>query len=406
MKKTPSYIIFTSIIAVILFLSNVYVSQQVVGRGTISQNDNLIEIVPNITIKPIEKDIAEKKKTRAQFTKLDEGARNISESSLSTPSLMIKRDMIIKNETRPKLKKLIQPGSHMYIPKPETIEGPNGEKGYVHDPKFLVKNPPPFQIPKDQMEDVCYAPPGEGEELKEGYESLKKIRQHIETSSASRDVKLFCAIYTYSPNSHLTDTISQTWGPRCDGMLYSSNVTDPMTGHVNMPSLGGWGFQYLGIFQRVRVMMTYLYDNFLNEYDFFHFCGDDTYMMVENMKEFLASDKVREWDEVPDQYLIAGFWINWGGGQWVPPGEFYLGGGSGYTLSRKALKAYVEGPLAHGDEFYQYLKHMGAELFPYVTQGAYMTFHNHDSTYLRRVEVHLYRNIENGCHGIIWSLAI
>lgn len=29
----------------------------------------------------------------------------------------------------------------------------------------------------------------------------------------------------------------------------------------------------------------------------------------------------------------------------MPEGEFYLAGGSGYTLSRKALKAYVEGPL-------------------------------------------------------------
>ena len=31
--------------------------------------------------------------------------------------------------------------------------------------------------------------------------------------------------------------------------------------------------------------------------------------------------------------------------QSIPEGEFYLAGGSGYTLSRKTLKAYVEGPL-------------------------------------------------------------
>lgn len=29
----------------------------------------------------------------------------------------------------------------------------------------------------------------------------------------------------------------------------------------------------------------------------------------------------------------------------MPEGRFYLAGGSGYTLSRKALKAYVEGPM-------------------------------------------------------------
>merc|ERR1712183_1188294 len=58
------------------------------------------------------------------------------------------------------------------------------------------------------------------------------------------------------------------------------------------------------------------------------------------MKEFLASRKVKEWDD--ENYLIAGFWLHWGE---MKEGYIYMGGGSGYTLSRKALKAYVEGPL-------------------------------------------------------------
>jgi glycoprotein-N-acetylgalactosamine 3-beta-galactosyltransferase len=96
--------------------------------------------------------------------------------------------------------------------------------------------------------------------------------------------------------------------------------------------------------QRVRTMMAYIYDNFLDDYDYFHFGGEDVFMMVENMKEFLASDKVQQWEqEEEDKYLMAGFWANHH--DFFPKGQFYLAGGSGYTLSRKALKTYVEGPL-------------------------------------------------------------
>ena len=92
--------------------------------------------------------------------------------------------------------KLIHPGNHSNIPAPESCIGANGEVGYVHDPKFLINNPRPFHTSEDGM-DVC-SPPGKGSEFPEGYAALKKIRNHIETSKESCDVKLFCAVYTYA----------------------------------------------------------------------------------------------------------------------------------------------------------------------------------------------------------------
>ena len=177
--------------------------------------------------------------------------------------------------------------------------------------------------------------------------NIQKIRNHIEDSSkVRRDIKLFCAVYTYSGNVHLTDAISETWGQRCDGMLYASDHSNYSNGHMHLPSNSKYGFKYSSVYQRVRSMMAYLYDNFLDDYDFFHFCGDDVYMIVENMKEFLASDKIRQWDETPGKVSITGFWTFWNimDGE-ANNGKFYLNGGPGYTLSRKALKAYVEGPL-------------------------------------------------------------
>jgi len=300
-------------------------------------------------------------------------------------------------------KRHIQPGNHTNIPKPESRIGPNSESGYVHDPKFLQRvrdkgghetndpNNPSliFNIPNDEIDKVCM-PPGQGDELPQGAKSLQNIRSHIEslssslldstdtelrvsnyantttstntnistslsTQKSSIKIKLFCAIYTHAQNTDKTNIISQTWGQKCDGMLYASDVSNSTTGHVHLPSNSAHGFGYKSITQRVRAMFAYIYDNFLDddEYDYFHFCGDDVFMIVENMREFLSSPKVQNWEsgdvdgnkneENKERYFIAGFWMHWW--NFFPVGEFYLGGGSGYTLSKKALRAYVEGPL-------------------------------------------------------------
>jgi glycoprotein-N-acetylgalactosamine 3-beta-galactosyltransferase len=239
------------------------------------------------------------------------------------------------------LVKMIQPGNHTNIPSPETRIGPNGERGYIHDPQFLQKKKILFHIPNEYRENIC-VPAGKGDELPEGAFNLKRIRNYMESSRENRDVKLFCAIYTHSNAVHQTDAISETWGPRCDGLLFAGNKSSIENGHMHLPSNSRKKFGYKGLVQRTRTILAYLYDNFLNDYDFFHLSGDDTYLIVDNLKEFLASEKVREWDEKPDQYLMAGYWMHWGD---MKDGYFYLGGGSGYTLSRKALKAYVEGPL-------------------------------------------------------------
>ena len=240
------------------------------------------------------------------------------------------------------LHKLIKPGNHTNIPHPEARIGPNGEKGYIHDPKYLINKPRQFRIRKEEEDALC-TPPGNGTEGEKGTADLAMIRNHVETSQDNRNVKLFCAIYTYKNGENFTNAISETWGRKCDGLLYASDHSNAESGHVHIPSNSRHKFGYKGMIQRTRSILAYLYDNFLEDYDYFHLSGDDVYMIVENMKEFLASDRVREWDEVPDQYFFAGFWTHWGGA--MEDGYFYLGGGSGYTLSKKSLKAYVEGPL-------------------------------------------------------------
>ena len=376
----------------------------------------------------------------------------------------------IKNYTEIQVSplKLIAPGQHFRVPGPETRIGPDGEPGYVHDPKFLLNNPPEFNIPTKEAAELC-KPLGAGQEQNVSIPSLQKIRNHIETSTARRDVKLFCVVYTYGGKVENTKAISETWGKRCDGILYGSDHSDLNDGHVHIPGDTKYGFTYRSMHQRIQAMKAYVYDNFLDEYDFFHFCGDDVYMIVENMKEFLASEKVRAWDASAGKVTMAGFWMHWSDkdfGTFPGVGKFYLNGGPGYTFSRKALKAYVEGPMeiceyedtaaedlkqsdclwdwrnnytesnafidtrdedgAHRyhsldigthagwpdvwspgfittkvlPRAFEYLeKEFG---FPYVTRDAYISkssvsFHKHSPTYLRRMEMLLYKNIDQDC---------
>lgn len=280
-------------------------------------------------------------------------------------------------------KKLIAKGKHKNIPSPHLSSTSNSSSSMIpHDPTFLLhnnnKSKPELQFLPDEIDLLCGIPPGGkfpkeligkgfGRVEEDSIKDVMRIRHHIEqhkqeqrqqneTSSNddNKNVRLMCVIYTYSGKVKFTNAISETWGPRCDGILYASDHTSTETNHVEIPSFSVRGYTYSGLFQRVRAIMAYVYDEFLDQYDFFHFCGDDVFLIVENLKEFLGSKEVQEWESKPDHYLFAGFWMNQDvnhkgkkqrQGYTPSSNEFYLGGGSGYTLSRKSLKAYAEGPL-------------------------------------------------------------
>jgi hypothetical protein len=249
--------------------------------------------------------------------------------------------------------------NHTNIPSANKRIGPEGQPGYVHDPTFLLKKIKRSRndstvssnittIMGNNSRAAC-AKPGEGPEGIEGSLALSRIRHYMESSSeVSRNVTLFCAVFTHRGGVRFTDAIQDTWGKRCNGILFASDNSNLTTGHTHIPSNSVHGFGYQGMAQRTRAILAYLYDNFLTSFDFFHISGDDTYLIVENLKEFLAFS--REWEKSTNEngeerYVFAGFLYHWGNPKKNPELQHYLGGGSGYTFSAKALKAYVEGPL-------------------------------------------------------------
>jgi len=84
--------------------------------------------------------------------------------------------------------------------------------------------------------------------------------------------------------------IVETWASECDGFYAASNVTDHKIGAIDLPHEGPE--EYGNMWQKIKTMWTYAYDHYLNEYDFFHICGDDVYLVVENLRSFLDGPDV------------------------------------------------------------------------------------------------------------------
>ncbi len=226
-----------------------------------------------------------------------------------------------------------------------------GHFGYVHDPTILHHTQPTFHVPEHEKTDLC-APPGYGPE---GWQELGRqfFVDHIQVASPSpesKDVKIFCAVYTHPQKNNETEAIRETWGKRCDGFMAASTETIHNFATVNLPHQGPFEGQYKGIWQRVRSIVAYFHSNFIDDYDYLYLCGDDTYVILENLKAFLASPKVVE-HATTYFYTGARTVPNWGVNNEHDPSFFFMGGGAGYILNQNLVRAIVEHvlPNCHDD---------------------------------------------------------
>ena len=224
-----------------------------------------------------------------------------------------------------------------------------GHYGYVHDPCILIRRPLPLQ----QVEEICHALPGNGTEGRAGQliadhlivfgdHPSPKCRPsnnaHPETAGVAK-LRIFCSLYTYPGGNNLTDAIRETWGKDCDGFLAASSETLASHATVDISHFGRPNV-YDSIWNRVQSAIVYIYENFLFDYDFFYFCGDDTFLIVENLRYFLESKAVQNATET-NKPFHAGVWLHpiWRADK--PHGFYYTGGGGGYVLNRAALELLV-----------------------------------------------------------------
>jgi hypothetical protein len=113
-----------------------------------------------------------------------------------------------------------------------------------------------------------------------GLDGLKMVQKGLKERQGSKnnDVKLFCAVYTYSAKHYNNAAISKTWARQCDGFLVSSNFSDIAIGVVkqNIKICGKKSEVHLHIFMTIisKIMIIF------------------TYVVVENLHSYLVNAQV------------------------------------------------------------------------------------------------------------------
>ncbi|XP_061387667.1 glycoprotein-N-acetylgalactosamine 3-beta-galactosyltransferase 1-like [Musca vetustissima] len=141
------------------------------------------------------------------------------------------------------------------------------------------------------------------------------------------EVKVLCWILT-GPANHKKKAIhvKNTWGSRCNKLIFMSSEEDEELGAVKLPGVGEGRGQ---LWKKTREAFKYIYENYIDEYDWFLKADDDTYVIVENLRLFLYPMS----SEAPVYF----------GCKFKPHvRQGYMSGGAGYVLSRTAVKRFVE----------------------------------------------------------------
>merc|ERR1719342_1607683 len=135
--------------------------------------------------------------------------------------------------------------------------------------------------------------------------------------------KLLCWIMT-APSNHRTKAVhvKRTWGAHCDKLMFMSEKEDKHLGAIKLEVPEG----RQGLWGKTKRGFKYVYEHHYDEYEWFMKADDDTFVIVENLKDLLSNYDTME-------PIHFGHHFKYLGG--------YFAGGAGYVLSRTALKRFV-----------------------------------------------------------------
>ncbi|KAK3103199.1 hypothetical protein FSP39_017295 [Pinctada imbricata] len=137
--------------------------------------------------------------------------------------------------------------------------------------------------------------------------------------------RILCWVMTNPRNHHSkAKTVKDTWGKRCDVLLFISSMADKALPTIALPVVEGRGNLWL----KTKAAFKYIYKHHGSDADWFMKADDDTYVIVENLRHFLKNQSI----DKPSYH----------GKRFKPMvNQGYMSGGAGYVVNRKALELLV-----------------------------------------------------------------
>ncbi|BFY98587.1 hypothetical protein BsWGS_01628 [Bradybaena similaris] len=198
---------------------------------------------------------------------------------------------------------------------------------YAQEEPTLTRNSPQYQ-PQGAVRmgvvngaDIKTVPPNNNQYTDSELSLLED--DHI-AKEMSKKVRVLIWVMT-SPETLATkaQAIKETWGKRCNIVIYFSSMTDPTFPTVGLDISEGRSH----LTGKTMAAFRYIYENHFHEADWFMKADDDTYVIVENLRYFLSIK-----DTTEPIYYGHLFKVN------VQQG--YYSGGSGYVISKEALHRF------------------------------------------------------------------
>lgn len=150
----------------------------------------------------------------------------------------------------------------------------------------------------------------------------------VNLTYSKNSARLLCWIMT-SPQNLQTRAkyIKMTWVQRCDKYVFISTKSNYEFPTVGVPTFEGRKY----LTEKTMLGFEFIYNKHFNDADWFLKIDDDAYVIVENLRYFLSSQNSEE-----PIYFGHHFKVKHG----------YFSGGSGFVLSKEALRRFGQ----HGNE--------------------------------------------------------
>lgn len=167
--------------------------------------------------------------------------------------------------------------------------------------------------------------------------NLLSTADSAETENPISTTRIFCAITTFSPNHLLATAAAELWGSQCSGLVVYSNATDWQIPSVTLRTPPGYEESYANIWHKFAAIYVESYQSYGQDFDYFFFGDDDSYVIVPNLFYFVETNENLQWFRREGKGIYAGRPI------YNVEYDFFFNTGGGFLLDQIALQALAEG---------------------------------------------------------------